>query len=53
MKTTPDVECPWCSGTMTLATEITAAGDTLACETCSIVVELAPDPVTAPIALAA
>jgi len=53
MKTAHDFECPWCTGAMTLATETSTAGDTLACETCSIVVEMAPDPVADRVALAA
>jgi hypothetical protein len=53
MNTTHDFECPWCTGAMTLATETAAEGDTLACVACSIVVELAPDPVADRVALAA
>ena len=53
MKTDTDFECPWCTGAMTLATETATAGDTLACATCSIVVELAPAPVADLVALAA
>jgi len=46
-----DIDCPWCSGPMTAASD--GAGDSLACPTCSIVVELAADPSTASVALAA
>ncbi len=53
MKTTADLECPWCTGAMTLATETATAGDAFACETCSIIVELAPDPMADRLALAA
>ena len=53
MNTTHDFECPWCSGAMTLTTETSTAGETLVCVTCSIVVELAPAPVTDTVALAA
>ena len=47
-----DIDCPWCSGPMTTATE-SYAGDALACATCSIVVELAADPAGTQVALAA
>ena len=47
-----DIDCPWCAGPMTAAAE-SHAGDALACATCSIVVELAPDPIDTRIALAA
>lgn len=53
MKTETDFECPWCTGAMTIATETSTAGDTLACATCSIVVELAADPAGTQVALAA
>jgi transcription elongation factor Elf1 len=53
MNTDTDFECPWCTGAMTLAAETATAGDTLACATCSIVVELAPAPVAERVALAA
>lgn len=53
MNTDIDIDCPWCSGAMTFAAEAREAGDSLACATCSIVVELAPDPVTEPVARAA
>ena len=53
MKTDTDFECPWCAGAMTLATETAIAGDTLACPTCSIVVELAPAPIADLVVLAA
>jgi hypothetical protein len=46
-----DIDCPWCSGPMETATESHPAA--LSCPTCSIVVELAPDPVARPVALAA
>ena len=54
MKTEHEFDCPWCSGHMVaLDVALGDAGEALACSTCSIVVELAPDPVTAPVALAA
>jgi len=54
MKTDTEFDCPWCAGAMA-STDATIEGarDALACPTCSIVVELAPDPVTVPIARAA
>ena len=54
MDTSFDIECPWCAGHLVaLDLAMGDAGEALACSACSIVVELAPDPVTAPIALAA
>ena len=54
MKTELEFDCPWCAGQMVSTDDSTGnAADTLACATCSIVVELAPDPATAPVALAA
>ena len=47
-----DIDCPWCSGPLTTTTD-GHAGDAFACATCSIVVELASDPVAVTIALAA
>ncbi|MFL5642980.1 MAG: hypothetical protein ACJ77V_04535 [Chloroflexota bacterium] len=47
-----DIDCPWCSGPMEAATE-SHVGDALACPACSIVVDLAADPVAVPVALAA
>jgi hypothetical protein len=47
-----DIDCPWCAGPMTAATD-SHGGDALGCATCSIVVELAPDPIDAGVALAA
>jgi transcription elongation factor Elf1 len=54
MKTEIAFDCPWCAGQM-VSTDLTTgnAADALACATCSIVVELAPDPAIAPVALAA
>ncbi len=54
MKTDTEFDCPWCAGTMASSDDtIEGAGDLFACPACSIVVELAPDPVTVPIARAA
>jgi hypothetical protein len=43
------VECPWCDGPAT----IEIADDTFDCAECAIRVEIAPQPVTEPIARAA
>ena len=51
MKTEFELDCPWCSGSMTIAAD--TSSDTAACATCSIVVEMAPDPVADVVALAA
>jgi len=51
MKTEFEPDCPWCSGPMTIAAD--TSSDTVACATCSIVVELAADPAAREIALAA
>ena len=51
MNTEFEPDCPWCSGPMTVVAD--PSSDTLACPTCSIVVELAPDPVAREIARAA
>ena len=54
MKTDTEFECPWCADTMISAdAPHIAAGDAFACPTCSIVVELAPDPEMTRIARAA
>ena len=54
MKTDTELDCPWCADTMVSIDAIDrGAGDSFACPTCSIVDELAPDPVSVPIALAA
>jgi hypothetical protein len=47
-----DIDCPWCSGPMATTSESNPVA-ALTCPTCSIVIELAPDPVTVPVALAA
>jgi len=44
------VECPWCAGPATVEV---ADRDTIECRTCAITVEIAPDPTTEPVALAA
>ena len=51
MKTEFELDCPWCSGSMTFAADM--SNDTAGCATCSIVVEMAPDPIADPVALAA
>ena len=44
------VACPWCAGSATI--EVADGGD-VECTTCAIRVEIAPDPLTEPVALAA
>ena len=54
MKTELEFDCPWCTGQLVSVEGTTGpVGDALACPTCSIVVELASDPVSLPVALAA
>jgi hypothetical protein len=53
MKTELELDCPWCSGPMTVASDTPGVGDTVACATCSIVVDMAPDPIADRVALAA
>ncbi len=54
MKTELEFDCPWCTGRLVSADSATGpVGEALACPTCSIVVELAPDPVSMPVARAA
>ncbi len=49
-----DIDCPWCTAEATIETGATGAGvATFVCRACSIGVELAPDPVTIAVALAA
>lgn len=43
------LDCPWCDGPMALE----AGADDVACDGCSVRVELAPDPLPATIARAA
>jgi len=43
-----NVECPWCAGSATVV-----EGDGFSCPDCAIAVDLAPDPITEPIAVAA
>ena len=51
MKTEFELDCPWCSGSMTIDAD--TSSDTAACATCSIVVDMAPEPITEHVALAA
>jgi uncharacterized Zn finger protein (UPF0148 family) len=44
------LECPWCAGSV--AVEI-ADGDAFHCPDCSVRVEFAPEPLEAPVAIAA
>jgi len=44
------VECPWCAGSASVEV---ADGHEFNCSGCAIRVELAPDPVTEPVARAA
>ncbi len=44
------VECPWCAGAATVEV---ADRDVFQCPACSVEVEFAPEPVAAPIAVAA
>ena len=44
-----DLDCPWCEGSLRLADDMTE----VACDECSIRVELAADPVAERVALAA
>jgi len=50
-----DVECPWCAGTARIAPCMAGTSDraNFNCETCSVEVGLAPDPVDGLIAAAA
>jgi endogenous inhibitor of DNA gyrase (YacG/DUF329 family) len=47
-RTMMNVECPWCAGPATIAD-----GDEFDCPDCAVRVELAPDPITETIAVAA
>jgi hypothetical protein len=53
MKTEVAFDCPWCAGPMTAADAEGQLADSATCTTCAIVVEFAPDPAAAPVALAA
>ena len=44
------IECPWCAGSATVEV---AEGDAFECTGCAIRVEIAPDPLTEPVARAA
>jgi hypothetical protein len=44
------VECPWCAGSATIEV---AEDDRFDCAGCAIRVEIAPDPITEPVARAA
>ena len=44
------VECPWCAGSATV--EVAGSGE-FNCADCSIAVELAPEPLGEPVAVAA
>ena len=44
------VECPWCAGPASVEV---AEGDVFECSRCAIRLEIAPDPIAEPVALAA
>ena len=49
-----DIDCPWCAGEATIEAGPTGTGAaTFVCPSCSIGVELAPDPITVVAARAA
>jgi len=51
MKTEFELDCPWCPGSLTIAAD--TSSDEAACVTCSIVVDMAPEPIAEHVALAA